>query len=41
MFGKLIIKLANWYDFYCRRNNLQDEQFFINWQDKLNEISIR
>lgn len=41
MFGKLIIKLANLYDSYCRRNNLQNDQFFINWQDELNEISIR
>jgi len=41
MFGKLIIKLANWYDSYCRSKNWENEQFFINWQDELNEISIR
>ena len=28
-------------DELVRENNLQNEQFFIDWQDELNEISVR
>jgi hypothetical protein len=39
--GNLIIKSANVYDKYMRKHKLTDTQYFINWQDAINEISIR
>lgn len=41
MFGELIIQLAYLYYKYCEKKNLLNEQFFLDWQDKLNEISVR
>lgn len=41
MCGNLIIQLANLYYKYCKKRNFLNEQFFLDWQDKLNEISVR
>lgn len=35
------ISLGNWVDKKARSINLTDEQWFLDWQDSLNEISVR
>lgn len=35
------LAMAETLDQLVRENNLQNEQWFIDWQDKLNEISVR
>ncbi len=35
------ISLCNTIDKLVRENDLQDTQDFLNWQDKLNEISVK
>ena len=39
--GDNIINLADKFDFLVRKLNRQNEQWFIDWQDKLNKISVR
>lgn len=36
-----IIDSLNTLDYKCRKYNLENDQWFINFQDKLNEISVR
>ena len=36
-----VIETANIIDETARKQGLNNEQFFIDWQDKLNEISVR
>ena len=35
------LEQCNMLDELVRENNLENEQWFIDWQDKLNEISVR
>ena len=36
-----LIQVADSYDKLIRQKHLENEQFFLDWQDKLNEISVR
>ena len=36
-----LIEAAEIIDAYATQYNLRNEQWFIDWQDKLNEISVR
>ena len=36
-----LIEAAEIVDAYATQYNLRNEQWFIDWQDKLNEISVR
>lgn len=36
-----LIEAAEIIDGYATQYNLRNEQWFIDWQDKLNEISVR
>ena len=40
-FAKQIIKNANKLDRYVNKYEFNNEQWFINWQDNLNEISVK
>ncbi len=35
------LEQSNMLDELVRENNLENEQWFLDWQDKLNEISVR
>ena len=39
--GDNIINLADNFDGLVRKLNRQNEQWFIDWQNKLNKISVR
>lgn len=39
--GDNIINLANKFDGLVRKLNRQNKQWFIDWQDKLNKISVK